>query len=208
MLAIGYARLSKSNDLGHGIAVQNAAIRAYCEQHSHELLRIETDDGISGASKKRPAYERALQSCRAGEAEAIIASKLDRLGRSLLSFAELIEDAQKHSYSVIAIDQAFDLNTPAGRAMAGILNVFSVWERETISARTKAALSIAKANGQLLGNPTFVAASDELRDRILSLRSEGLSYAKVAKRLSDEQVKTLQGGTWTGTTVRRIAIRS
>ena len=210
---VGYARLSKSNAAGHGLDVQRQAIEDYCTRQGCSLLRIESDDGASGRSTNgRPGFSAALDACRSGDADGVIAAKLDRLTRSLLDFASLVEDAQKYRYAVVVIDQAFDLSTPSGEAMAGMLAVFAQWERRTISERTRNALALVKENGSKSGrpignrNPSW-RAPDSLERRIKAMRDGGMTLRGIAEALEREGVPTMRGGRWQAETVRVIAKR-
>jgi DNA invertase Pin-like site-specific DNA recombinase len=213
MNVIGYARLSKSSEEGHSIPAQERAIAAYCERTGLELLRVEVDDGVSGRSmKKRPALARALDACRAGEASGLVAARLDRVTRSLLDFARLVEDAEKHRYSLVVIDQAFDLSTPHGRAMAGMLAVFSQYERDLISARTRSALAHVKKNGsksgRKIGNPAFKPVPAAVAALIRELRAGGATYREIAETLQARGFPTARGGArWRPETIRNIAVR-
>jgi DNA invertase Pin-like site-specific DNA recombinase len=210
---VGYARLSKSNAAGHGLDVQRQAIEDYCSRHGFSLLRIESDDGASGGSTKgRHGFSSALDACRTGEADGVIAAKLDRLTRSLLDFASLVEDAQRHRYAVIAIDQAFDLRTPSGEAMAGMLAVFAQWERRTISARTRDALKVAKGKGTKLGRPkgtpSHFKTPADVEARIQGMSAEGLSLRLIASTLNGGGVATTRGGQWSAESVRQVLKRA
>jgi DNA invertase Pin-like site-specific DNA recombinase len=213
MRVVGYCRLSKSED-GHGIAVQRRAIEDHCARQGFELLRVEVDDGASGRStKRRPGLAAAIAACRSGEADGLAAAKLDRLTRSLLDFATLVEDAQRHGYALVVIDQGFDLSTPHGKAMAGMLAVFAQYERDMISARTRSALAHVKRNGSKsglpIGNPKFRAVPCEIASRIVDLRREGMSYRRIAATLNAENVPTMQGGkAWHPQTVSNVVRRN
>jgi len=55
------------------------------------------------------------------EADALVVSKMDRLSRSLLDFAGIMQRAQKEGWALLALDSPADLTTPTGEAMAGVL---------------------------------------------------------------------------------------
>ena len=86
--------------------------------------RIEADV-LSGKSLKRPGLQRALADCRGGAADGIVVAKLDRLSRSLIDFAGLLEDARKRGYNVAALDLGVDLSTPAGEMLANVMATFA-----------------------------------------------------------------------------------
>lgn len=136
-----------------------------------------------------------------------------RVTRSLLDFATLVEDAQKHGYALVVIDQGFDLSTPHGKAMAGMLAVFAQYERDMISARTRSALAHVKRNGSRsgrpIGNPEFRPVPPEIASRISDLRAAGLSYRRIAETLNSEHVPTAQGGrAWHAQTVSNVCKRA
>jgi DNA invertase Pin-like site-specific DNA recombinase len=211
---IGYARLSKAEG-GHGLDTQRAAIEAFCRSRGHVLVRIEEDDGASGRStRKRPGLARALEACQSKEAEAILATRVDRLARSSLDFHRIIEGVTRAKATVLFTEQeSFSLDTPEGRMLVGILASFAQFEADLISARTKAALRFVKENGSRsgrpIGNPSFHGVGDDLACRITALRADGLTYSAIAKRLTEDGTPTVQGGKkWHPATVRNVVMRS
>ena len=146
MQVIGYVRVSTDEQgvSGIGLEAQRRAIRVECKNRGWKLLRIEEDVASGKSTNGRPGLERALAGCAAGEAQGLVAAKLDRITRSLLDFAKLVQEAQRRGYDLVVIEQGFDLSTSHGRAMAGMLAVFAEFERELISDRITAALAIVK----------------------------------------------------------------
>lgn len=80
MRVLGYLRVSTSEQ-EYGIDAQRAAILAESVRRGWEVEWVE-DAGKTGKDVKRPGLQAALDVLRAGEAEAIVVSKLDRLSRS------------------------------------------------------------------------------------------------------------------------------
>lgn len=161
MKVVGYVRVSTEEQgrSGLGLKAQRNAIREECARRGWELVGIEEDVASDRSRKRRPGLARAVAACAAGTAEGLVAAKLDRLSRSLLDFAALLDDARRGGWTVVALDQGFDLSTPNGRAMAGMLAVFAQWERELIGERTSAALAAKRADGWEHPNPR-VGAQD------------------------------------------------
>jgi DNA invertase Pin-like site-specific DNA recombinase len=205
---IGYVRLSRAGN-GHGLDVQCRTIHEYCERQDWTLLRVESDEAASGRStRKRPALTRAVESCSSGEADAIVSSRVDRLARSSLDFARLIEQAQKRGFNLICAEQGFDLRTPEGKLLANILAGFAEFEADLISARTRAGLEGARLKGNYAGNPSFGRVPDDVRARIRDLRKSGLGLERIAATLTAEEVPTVRGGRWTKGTIARIVSTS
>ena len=153
---VGYIRVSTSEqaDSGAGLEAQRAAIRSEAERRGWQLVHVFEDAGASGKSLNgRRGLQRALEAIEAGTAEGLVVAKLDRLSRSLLDFAALMERARKGGWNVIALDLGVDTSTPAGEMMASVLATFAQFERRLIGQRTKDALAIKRAQGVVLGRP-------------------------------------------------------
>ena len=91
---VGYIRVSTSEqaDSGAGLEAQRAAIRSEAERRGWKLVHVFEDAGASGKSTNGPAgLQQALQAVERGGAHALVVAKLDRLSRSLLDFASLME---------------------------------------------------------------------------------------------------------------------
>jgi DNA invertase Pin-like site-specific DNA recombinase len=87
----------------------------------------------------------------AGQADALVVAKLDRLSRSVGDFAGLMDLARRQGWALIALDLGVDTTTPAGEMMANVMASFAQFERRVIAQRTKDALAQAKARGVRLG---------------------------------------------------------
>ena len=205
---LGYVRVSTGEqaDSGAGLDAQRAAIDAECVRRGWALLDVEADAGHSARSLKRPAIQSALQRLKAGEAGALVVSKLDRLSRSMLDFTAVMALAQSQGWALVALDCAVDTTTPAGEAMANVLATFAQFERRLIGQRTKEALAVKRAQGVRLGRP--VVLPDQVAARILSERVAGASFARIAAGLNGDDVPTAHGGKqWWPQTVRSIVAR-
>jgi DNA invertase Pin-like site-specific DNA recombinase len=207
-IVIGYARVSTEEQglNGSGLEVQRTAIRDECDRRGWELLRID-EDVLSGKNLNRPGLQAALSACRSGEARGIVVSKLDRLSRSLIDFARLLEEAKRHGFNVVALDLAIDLSTPHGEFLAGVMASAAQWERRIIGERTRAALAVKRAQGVRIGRP--VALPVDVSQRIVTERAERRTLAEIAKGLNDDGVPTAHGGVcWYPATVRSILRRA
>lgn len=220
---VGYARVSTKMQgvSGLGLEAQRAAIEGYARQHGATVLRI-VDEVESGSRSDRPMLAEAMRLCRVTGA-ALVAAKVDRFGRKAKDLMEL-RDAP---FPVIAVD------TPnADGFMFGILALVAQKERESISARTKAALAMAKARGTKLGGDRGkrgdllphakigAAASVAVRQRradvrtadlapyIRELRAAGVvKLADIAAELTKLEIPTPRGGDWTASHVWRLLAR-
>jgi DNA invertase Pin-like site-specific DNA recombinase len=201
---VGYVRVSTADqgDSGAGMDAQRDAIRAESDRRKWELLHVE-EDVLSGKTMRRPGLQRALRQCRTGDADGIIVAKLDRLSRSLLDFAALLDDARRHEYNIVALDLGVDLSTPAGELVANVMASVAQWERRAIGQRTKEALAARRAQGVRLGRPP--AIPPDVRRRIVKMRSRGVPLAAIAERLNVDGVPTAHGGArWYASTVKSV----
>ena len=204
--AVGYIRVSTTEQAENGVGLdaQRAQIEAECERRGWTLVAIHEDRGESGkALRGRPGLAAALTMIEDGDADTLVVAKLDRLSRSLIDFATLLQSAHDQGWNLVALDLGIDLGTPAGEFLASVMASAAQWERRIIGARTKDALAIKRAQGVRLGRP--VSIDPDIAERIRVERAAGESLTAIAQRLNDEGVPTARGGArWYPSTVRAI----
>lgn len=203
---VGYLRVSTNEQVlsGAGLEAQAAAIRAEAKHRGWVIHAIHTDAGASGKSlNHRPALEHALADIESGAAGGLVVAKLDRLSRSLLDFAALMERARAKGWNLVALDLGIDLSTPAGEFLASVMASAAQWERRIIGQRTKDALATRRAAGVRLGRPPGLPT--EVVELICSERDRGVTFAAIADGLTTRGVPTSQGGQrWYASTVRAV----
>ena len=94
--------------------------------------RIFKDKGYSGKNTDRPEFQKLLGEIRKGKVRRVVVYKLDRISRSILDFANMMELFQEYDVEFVSSTEKFDTSTPMGRAMLNICIVFAQLERETI----------------------------------------------------------------------------
>ena len=137
-------------------------------------------DVISGAKAKRPGLDALMLAVTRKEVDMVMVWDVSRLGRSLPHLITLLEEFQACGCDLYFHQNGLNTSTPSGKAMFGMLSVFSQFEREMIQERVKAGLRRAKAQGKRLGRPPVPPIQIE---KIKALRQEGLSYRRIAKRM-------------------------
>ncbi len=204
MRVYGYLRVSteEQGDSRAGLEAQEAAIRAEVDRRRWDLLDLRIDVASGKSLRKRTELGRTLRDLAAGQADALVVAKLDRLSRSVLDFAGLMEAAAAEGWSINVLDLGVDTTTPNGELVANIMISMAQWERRIIGQRTKVALDAVRARGTKVGRRSNVS-EDTLR-LIRVMRDGGSSWQGIADALAREGVPTAQGGRWHGATVRKL----
>lgn len=204
MHVLGYLRVSTEEQArsGLGMEAQKERIHQEAERRGWQVTWI-TDDGYTAATMDRPGITLALASLRRHEADALVVAKLDRLSRSLLDFAGLMEQAQREKWNVVCLDLGIDLSTPQGQLMANVMASFAAYERELIRQRTRDALQALKSRGVRLGRP--VGLAPHLRSLVVAQRQAGATLQGIADELNRRAVPTAHGGAkWRPSTIRAV----
>ena len=98
-------------------------------------FRQYTDKGYSGKNTDRPKFQELMADIKRGLIKRVVVYKLDRISRSILDFATMMETFQAYNVEFVSSTEKFDTSTPMGRAMLNICIVFAQLERETIQKR-------------------------------------------------------------------------
>ena len=205
--AVAYLRVSTDEQVesGAGLAAQRAAISAEAERRGWTIIEWHSDEGISGGKgiDCRPGLFAAVEAVEARRAAVLVAAKLDRVSRSVLDTATLVARAQESQWQLFTCDIMVDTTTPAGEAQAGMMAVFSQYERRLIGQRTREALAAKRAAGVRLGRPSELPL--DVVQRILDARAAGESYPAIAAELEADGVPTARGGSrWYPARVRSV----
>ena len=108
----------------------------FCEYElKGENYKAYTDKGYSGKNTDRPKFQQLMADIQRGLIKKVVVYKLDRISRSILDFATMMEEFQKYNVEFVSSTEKFDTSTPMGRAMLNICIVFAQLERETIQKR-------------------------------------------------------------------------
>lgn len=111
------------------------------------------DGGFSGGSMERPALKRLMKDIEAGLIDVIVVYKVDRLSRSLMDFAKLVETFDRFNVSFVSVTQQFNTTTSMGRLTLNILLSFAQFEREVIGERIRDKFAASKRKGMWMGGP-------------------------------------------------------
>jgi putative DNA-invertase from lambdoid prophage Rac len=177
MLRAGlYARVSTTDQ--QTLSMQSRAMREYAARRGWTVA-VQVREVGSGAVR-REAREKLLEAARRRDIDVVLVWRLDRWGRSVTDLLATLQELEHLGVGFVSLTEALDLTTPAGRAMAGLLSVFSEFEREILRERTRAGLAQARLNGKRLGRPATAALHTA---EIRKLHRAGVAKAEIARRL-------------------------
>ena len=153
-----YTRVSTDERLDmefNSLDAQREAGAAYVESQKHEgwipVGDRYDDGGYSGGTLERPALQRLLRDIEAGRIDVVVVYKIDRLSRSLMDFAKLVEVFDRCQVTFVSITQSFNTTTSMGRLTLNILLSFAQFEREVIGERVRDKIAASRKKGLWMG---------------------------------------------------------
>src|SRR5437660_10917142 len=109
------------------------------------------DGGFTGGNTERPALQRLLTDIADGKVDCVVIYKIDRLSRSLLDFAKMMETFETHRVALVSVTQQFNSATSMGRLILNVLLSFAQLEREIIAERTRDKIAATRRKGKWAG---------------------------------------------------------
>jgi DNA invertase Pin-like site-specific DNA recombinase/AraC-like DNA-binding protein len=153
-----YTRKSSEEGLEqsfNSLEAQHEACRAFILSQKHEgwnALNDRYDDGgFSGGSMERPGLEKLLRDVKDHKVDAVVVYKVDRLTRSLLDFAKIIEILDSAGVSFVSVTQQFNTTSSMGRLTLNVLLSFAQFEREITGERIRDKIAASKKKGMWMG---------------------------------------------------------
>jgi site-specific DNA recombinase len=167
-----YTRKSTEEGLDmefNSLDAQREACEAYVASQKAEgwLLIAEhyDDGGFSGGTLDRPGLQRLIMDIEAGRVDVVVVYKIDRLSRSLMDFAKLVEVFDRNNVTFVSVTQSFNTTTSMGRLTLNILLSFAQFEREVIGERIRDKFAASRKKGMWMGG--FVPLGYDVNDRKL-----------------------------------------
>lgn len=153
-----YTRKSTDNGLDkdfNTLDAQREACLSYIQSQKGEgwiALKEQYDDGgFTGSNMDRPALQKLLEDIKSKRVDTVVVYKIDRLTRSLMDFAKLVEVFDQYHVTFISITQSFNTTTSMGRLTLNVLLSFAQFEREVISERVRDKIAASKKKGMWMG---------------------------------------------------------
>ncbi|MEY4238062.1 MAG: hypothetical protein RL339_663 [Pseudomonadota bacterium] len=191
-----YTRKSSEEGLEqefNSLDAQREACEAYIASQRAEgwiAMREAYDDGgFSGGTLERPGLRNLLDDIEAGLVDIIVVYKIDRLSRSLMDFAKLVEVFDRHQVTFVSVTQAFNTTTSMGRLTLNVLLSFAQFEREVTGERIRDKIAASRAKGMWMGG--FIPWGYDVIDRKLVINpSEAASIRYLFERFVELESAT------------------
>jgi len=221
-----YLRVSTDGQArtGLGLDAQAERCRAFATSKGWSVAATFRDEGVSGSVdfKDRPEAARLFEMIRAGEVDAVLVAKLDRLGRSTRDVLEMVEWLDELGVDFVSVEEGFDTSTSAGRFVMRILASVAELERDMGRDRTRAAMRQKRTRGEKTGGTVpygfdvleggrLVPNAEEQKALVFIRRrhEEGASLRAIATELEARGIRTKTGrSTWAAETVSSILRRA
>lgn len=205
-----YARKSTEDGLDqpfNTLEAQRESAEAYIASQRHVGWTVVADHyddgGYTGANLDRPALRRLVADMEAGRIDCVVVYKVDRLSRSLLDFARLMDVLDRHHVSLVSVTQPLNTTMSLGRLTLNILLSFAQFEREIIAERTRDKMAAARKKGKWMGGISVLGfdvapeggrlvVNNEEGKRVRSVFALYLEY-----RSLDRVLAALQARSWT-----------
>ena len=207
-----YVRVStaRQDQEGYSIPLQKELLFAFCKAKGWVVAGLFVDPGHSGSSLERPGITKLIEGVEAGKFDVVLVYKLDRLSRSQKDTLFLIEDVfMANNTDFVSMQESFDTLSIYGRAMVGVLSVFSQMERETITERTLMGRAGRAEEGLWHGGGTDPIGYDYIDGELVinkeeaeqvrevyALYADGYTVTEITRRMEG---RTTKHGDWSHT---------
>lgn len=227
---VAYVRVSSQEQVrkGAGLAVQEADCRRWAIGAGYRVVRVHTDEGVSGAGDfaARPGLVAVVDAIRSGQAAGVVVQRLDRIARDLIAQEAFLAEVRKAGGQVFSTSDAEalmlqdDPRDPSRTLVRQFMGALSQYERALTRLRLQAGRDAKAARGGYAGGRpplgmraqagrlVLDAAEQSAIVRAVECRSVGRSWREIAAILQDEGYRTKDGHErWHPETVRRLVRR-
>ena len=203
-----YCRLSQDDGIeGDSNSIQNqkSILRKFAEDHHFPSPCFYVDDGFSGGTFQRPAFQQMISDMENGEIGIIVTKDLSRLGRNQLHTGLYIEERfPMFGVRYIAINDNVDTDSSESNDLMPFKNLFNEWFIRDTSRKIRAVLKAKAERGERLGSRApygYRKAPDTKKlivdeeaaaivRRIFAMCASGSGPSQIARILKKEQILT------------------
>jgi len=213
-----YTRKSTEDGLNqpfNTLEAQREAAEAYILSQRHAgwtvIAERYDDGGYTGGNLDRPALQKLLADMEGGRVDCVVVYKVDRLSRSLLDFARLMDVFERHGVNLVSVTQPLNTTVSMGRLTLNILLSFAQFEREIISERTRDKMAAARKKGKWMGGVPVLGyevapgggrlvVNNEEAERVRAIFTLYLKYRSVDQALAAVQAQGWKNKQWAAET--------
>ena len=165
-MKVGYARVSTA---GQNTTCQDVVM----EQLGVEKVFI---DKMNGKNNDRPQLKEMLSFVREGDT--LVIESFSRLARSTKDLLEIVGELENKNVKFISQKENIDTSTPTGKFMLTVFAALAQLERETMLARQREGIELAKAEGKYKGRKP-VEVDEEKFSRLYNDWQNGKTTPKI-----------------------------
>jgi len=174
-----YVRVSTK---GQHTSNQLTELNELCERFNYEIVDV-YDETVSGTknNEDRSEFNRLINDVKRKRIQMVICWSLDRLGRKtseLLKFLTILED---YDVGLYCWKQGINTSDAMGRMFFQFVSVMSEYENSIRKERQIVGIERLKSQGKKYGGNDFI--TDDVKDAVIKLKNEGLSYRKIKERI-------------------------
>ena len=217
-----YCRVSTDEpDQKRSYESQRSYYRKKIEEHDGwRLVNIYADLAMTGTkTENRPALQKMMDDCRAGEIDLILTKSISRFARNTYYTLKYVRELIDLNIAIVFEEENINTLHMDGELMLSILSANYQHEVESISAHVKKGLKMKMERGELVGYSACYGYDYDISKKKLIVNEkeaeivryifkrylEGIGAPKIAKELENMHVKTKRGGDkWSGSTVNNI----
>lgn len=212
-----YTRVSTEDQAKEGFSLdaQISSLRNYCNARGWEIVSEYVDDGHSGRTINRPAYQKMMQ--EKDKWDMILVVKMDRIHRNSRNFMEMMDNLRKWGKEFTSMQESLDTSTAMGRFVVDIIQRIAQLESEQTGERVYVGMKQkAKTVGGILGfnipygydyiDGKLIVKEKEAKvvKEIFESYRSGSSMGQIVKSLNERNISTKKGGKWAKKTVSAI----
>jgi DNA invertase Pin-like site-specific DNA recombinase len=212
-----YARISIDRDSASEAPDRQVDVcRSTCQANGWEIVGefVERDRSAFTKATVRPEFEEMLRRVRAGEADTVVAWKIDRVGRRVAELARLVDEFRERGVALVCPADGIDTSSSVGALVATIIGAIAQMESEANSQRRLAKNKVDAVNGKYVKGgfrafgrnldgsliPEEAAAIRLIAGRVI----EGSTLGSAARWLNEQGLRTTTDHAWLGTSVGRM----
>ena len=201
-----YLRLSKDDErAGESVSIENQRLllTQYVQEKGWEIKETYIDDGWSGTTMQRPAFQRMIRDAEDKRINLIIVKDLSRLGRNYIEIGRLTEDTlPRLGCRFVALNDSVD-STLGDNDMMVYRNLFNEFYSKDTSKKVRAVKQSCMRQGKFLGtyapvgymkdplNKHKLVINEETAPivrRIFKMRVQGIGVRAIANALNEDRI--------------------